>query len=124
MKGPALRSATRPAATKTPPTASPDESQHSTQHTNSNSTHTHTNPTQTHRHQHANNNKQALLDVAHALQYLHRIGLLHGDVKLDNVLLKSEAARAAGFVPKLADFGLTRILGESDAGVVNHSGAG
>lgn len=29
-----------------------------------------------------------LIDVAHSLEYLHGLGLVHGDIKLDNVLLK------------------------------------
>ncbi|KAI8469487.1 MAG: hypothetical protein J3K34DRAFT_459366 [Monoraphidium minutum] len=64
-----------------------------------------------------------LIDVAGSLQYLHSISLLHGDVKLDNVLLKSDPLRHTGFVPKLADFGLTKIV-RGDDQVVNHSGAG
>ncbi|KAI8469489.1 MAG: kinase-like domain-containing protein [Monoraphidium minutum] len=64
-----------------------------------------------------------LLAVAHSLQYLHSISLLHGDVKLDNVLLKSEPTRPLGVAPKLADFGLTKILREDDQ-VLNFRGAG
>jgi serine/threonine protein kinase len=44
--------------------------------------------------------------VAHSLQYIHRMHLLHSDVKLDNVLLKSDPSRPSGVTPKLADFGL------------------
>jgi serine/threonine protein kinase len=47
------------------------------------------------------NRPQVLLDVAHSLSYLHRINLLHGDVKLENVLLKSEPTRPFGVVPKV-----------------------
>ncbi|KIZ05851.1 putative serine/threonine-protein kinase pats1 [Monoraphidium neglectum] len=64
-----------------------------------------------------------LLDVAHSLQYIHRMHLLHSDVKLDNVLLKSDPSRPSGVTPKLADFGLAKILKE-DEHVINHSGAG
>ncbi|GBF90788.1 hypothetical protein Rsub_03089 [Raphidocelis subcapitata] len=64
---------------------------------------------------------EVLIDLAHSLDYLHSSNLLHGDVKLDNVLLKSEAGRRMGFVCKLADFGLCRILSDD---VINHSGAG
>ncbi|KAI8469616.1 MAG: hypothetical protein J3K34DRAFT_521983 [Monoraphidium minutum] len=64
-----------------------------------------------------------LLDIAFSLQYLHRAHVLHGDVKLANVLLKSEPSRVLGVTPKLADFGLARILKESGR-VINISGAG
>lgn len=66
---------------------------------------------------------EALLDVAGALSYLHAMQLVHGDVKADNVLLKSDAARPLGFVAKLSDFGLARVLGDA-AAAVNVSGAG
>lgn len=64
-----------------------------------------------------------LIEVAESLQYMHRVNLLHGDVKLDNVLLKTDHLHALGVTPKLADFGLTKILKEDDV-VLNHSGAG
>jgi serine/threonine protein kinase len=43
--------------------------------------------------------------------------------QLENVLLKSDPSRRLGVTPKLADFGLSRILDDSDA-AVNISGAG
>jgi hypothetical protein len=46
--------------------------------------------------------------VANSLDYLHGISLLHGDVKLDNVLLKTEPLRPLGVAPKVR-FG--RLLG-------------
>jgi serine/threonine protein kinase len=54
-----------------------------------------------------------LLDVAMGMDYLHRLGILHTDLKPSNVLLKT-AARSAndamGCTCKLADFGLSRVL--------------
>jgi serine/threonine protein kinase len=121
---------------------------------------------------------EVLLDVAYAVQYLHSLGLVHGDVKvrrparapgrfpasrapapagglgasrggasppclqhtshappqprpapprsspqLENILLKSDHSRILGVTPKLADFGLTKILNEADH-TVNLDGAG
>lgn len=44
---------------------------------------------------------QVLLDIGYSLQYLHKMNLLHGDIKVDNVLLKSEPSRPLGFTPKV-----------------------
>ena len=53
---------------------------------------------------------KALLDIASGLDYLHAMGVVHGDLKTANVLLKGSAKDARGFVCKLADFGLSRVL--------------
>lgn len=66
---------------------------------------------------------QVLLEVAQALQHLHQHGLIHGDVKPENVLLKADSGRRCGFVTKLSDFGLVKMLRDSYY-VVNRSGAG
>ena len=55
---------------------------------------------------------RALLDVARAVEYLHERRLLHCDLKLDNVLLRSDAAADTGFACKLADFGLTKLMND------------
>ena len=59
---------------------------------------------------------KALLEVASGLDYLHAMGVVHGDLKTANVLLKAgpsarDGSRArGGFVCKLADFGLSRVM--------------
>lgn len=53
---------------------------------------------------------RCLADVAAGLAYLHSAGVVHGDLKPSNVLLKSAAADPRGFVAKLADFGLSRLI--------------
>lgn len=60
---------------------------------------------------------ELLLDVAYAVQYLHSMQLVHGDLRLENVLLKTDRARPLGATPKLAEFGLTRILNDADHAV-------
>jgi serine/threonine protein kinase len=44
---------------------------------------------------------EVLLDVAYAMQYLHSLGLVHGDVKMENILLKSDHSRRLGVTPKV-----------------------
>ncbi|KAI8475205.1 MAG: kinase-like domain-containing protein [Monoraphidium minutum] len=53
-----------------------------------------------------------LCDVAAALQFLHSKQLAHGNVRSDNVLLKTEPARHLGVQAKLAGFGRARVLGQ------------
>ena len=42
---------------------------------------------------------QVLLDIAHSLQYLHKTNVLHSDIKLSNVLLKSVRAGGRSLLP-------------------------
>ena len=44
------------------------------------------------------------------MEYLHSAGILHGDLKPANVLLKSASEDRRGFSCKLCDFGLSRLL--------------
>ncbi len=54
-----------------------------------------------------------LLDVARGLEYLHSCNIVHGDLKPQNVLLKTAGNDRRGFVCKLGDFGLSRMLPET-----------
>ncbi|HKC23495.1 MAG TPA: protein kinase, partial [Thermoanaerobaculia bacterium] len=55
-------------------------------------------------------NLSALVDVAHALEYVHARGLVHGDVKPTNVRVSGERAF-------LLDFGLAFARGEEAEGI-------
>lgn len=59
-----------------------------------------------------NNMARLVVDVASGLVVLHDCGIVHGDVKLENILMFSEAG--GGFVAKLSDFGFcgVEVLGE------------
>jgi len=50
-----------------------------------------------------------LLEVAEGMAYLHRMGVVHCDLKPANVLLKSSNADVRGFTAKVSDFGLSRV---------------
>ncbi|KAF6253683.1 hypothetical protein COO60DRAFT_397163 [Scenedesmus sp. NREL 46B-D3] len=50
-----------------------------------------------------------LLEVAEGMAYLHRLGVVHCDLKPANVLLKSSNADVRGFSAKVGDFGLSRV---------------
>eukprot|EP00775_Hariotina_reticulata_P012562 gene12562-12694_t len=64
-----------------------------------------------------------LLEVAHSLQHLHKLGVIHCDVKPDNVLLQSSPINPTGFTCKLGDFGLVKMLLDKHY-VTNRSGSG
>lgn len=48
--------------------------------------------------------------VANAMACLHRIGIVHGDLKSENIFLKSSSNAPFGFVAKVGDFGTSRML--------------
>eukprot|EP00884_Botryococcus_braunii_P017569 jgi/Botrbrau1/4496/Bobra.0220s0029.1 len=60
---------------------------------------------------------RCLLDVAAGMLHLHSLGVLHGDLKGANILLKSSAADIRGFKCKITDFGLSRVLEANSAHV-------
>lgn len=47
--------------------------------------------------------------ISQAVKYLHSLGIIHRDIKLENIMMSQKSEMAQ---PKLVDFGLSIILGE------------
>ena len=54
-----------------------------------------------------------VVDICLGLEYLHGYGLIHQDIKPDNILLATESSNSPQ--AKLSDFGLAAIAGSGDA---------
>jgi serine/threonine protein kinase len=52
---------------------------------------------------------KTLLEVAYAMRHLHNMHILHRDLKIQNILLKSSNKDSRGFTVKVSDFGLAKI---------------
>lgn len=52
--------------------------------------------------------REILAHLSKAVQYLHRFGILHRDIKLENVMMSDQTDFA---IPKIIDFGLARVVG-------------
>ncbi|KAG2424736.1 hypothetical protein HXX76_014311 [Chlamydomonas incerta] len=63
-------------------------------------------------------------DVCRGMIHMHTCGVLHGDLKPANVLLAKSAKDRRGFMPKVADFGLARVLKEPGASWIQSSPQG
>ena len=52
--------------------------------------------------------KDMLLELAHGLEYIHKMGLAHRDLKPENALIWVGSAHKVQIVMKWADFGLSK----------------
>ena len=55
--------------------------------------------------------KELMLQLMQAVQYLHSYGIIHRDLKLENIMMTDNSENS---VPKLVDFGLAKILGPTE----------
>ena len=51
--------------------------------------------------------KSIVYQIAQALKYLHDFGIIHRDLKLDNIMMTDNSDLSK---PKLGDFGLAKIV--------------
>ena len=54
-----------------------------------------------------NKTRSMMKDVFNGLRYLHDIGIVHRDIKLENVMMSSLKPNG---VPKFIDFGLSKVF--------------
>jgi serine/threonine protein kinase len=54
--------------------------------------------------------KEIALQIVQALRYLHNYGIVHRDLKLENIIMIDNSENA---VPKIVDFGLAKVFGPS-----------
>ena len=55
--------------------------------------------------------RELISQIAQGLQYLHSYGIVHRDLKLENIMMTNCSDKATA---KLADFGLAQIIGPSE----------
>lgn len=48
------------------------------------------------------------------VKYLHTLGILHRDLKLENIIMSDQTDNA---IPKIVDFGLSLILGPNEKAI-------
>lgn len=52
--------------------------------------------------------KKLILQLLKGVQYLHSFGIVHRDLKLENIMMTESSDKAT---PKIVDFGLSKIIG-------------
>ena len=52
--------------------------------------------------------REIAFQIAKGVKYLHSYGIVHRDLKLENIMMTDNSDRA---IPKIIDFGLSKIIG-------------
>jgi serine/threonine protein kinase len=56
--------------------------------------------------------RDIIIQIAEGLLYLHNYGVMHRDLKLDNIMMTDDSEHAQA---KLADFGLSKFIGPGES---------
>lgn len=60
---------------------------------------------------------EVVCQLCHALEAAHRVGIVHRDLKPDNVFLAEARREGVPFTVKVLDFGIAKLLQETDSGM-------
>lgn len=66
---------------------------------------------------------ELLLGLCDAVQHAHQRGVVHRDLKPDNILITRDGPEASAAQPKILDFGVARLI-DDDSGASMHTAAG
>ena len=55
--------------------------------------------------------REIAYQLAQGIRYLHNYGIVHRDLKLENIMMTDNTEKA---IPKIVDFGLAKIIGPSE----------
>ena len=55
--------------------------------------------------------RETVYQLALAIKYLHKYGIVHRDLKLENIMMTDKSEQS---IPKLVDFGLAKIIGPNE----------
>jgi len=62
--------------------------------------------------------KRVMRDIFSGVKYLHEIGIVHRDIKLDNIMMASQSRDEGTYsetaIPKIIDFGLATVIMPSE----------
>ncbi len=55
--------------------------------------------------------KHIIFQIIQGVKYLHNLGIVHRDLKLENIMMSNMTDSA---IPKIVDFGLSKIIGPNE----------
>ena len=58
--------------------------------------------------------KEIMKKLLNGLGYLHNLGVVHRDIKLENIMIGLTGDKTKTITPKLIDFGLSIVLGPGE----------
>ena len=58
--------------------------------------------------------KSIIYQICEGLKYLHSLGIVHRDIKLENILVTRRTKNSADITAKIVDFGLSKMIGPDE----------